>query len=67
MRRYDDDDSDEEDEYEDDDEVCLYLRSEIEQVTDQWDELLKLGDEDALAMFIGKCILCVQRVPMVSS
>ncbi|EPS95865.1 hypothetical protein FOMPIDRAFT_100031 [Fomitopsis schrenkii] len=41
-----------------------YLRSEMEEVVDKWDKLLKLGDEDALAMFIGKCILRVQRAPM---
>ncbi|EPS95875.1 hypothetical protein FOMPIDRAFT_89842 [Fomitopsis schrenkii] len=41
-----------------------YLRSEMEEVIDRWDKLLGLGDEDALAMFIGKCILRVQRAPM---
>ena len=65
-RRYDDDGSDKEDKYDEDDEICLYLRSEIEEVTDRWDELLKLGDEDALAMLIGRRIMHVQRVPKVS-
>lgn len=38
----------------------------MEEVIDNWDRLLKLGDEDALAMFIGRRILRVQRAPAVS-
>lgn len=38
----------------------------MEEVIDKWDTLLQLGDEDALALFIGKCILHVQKAPMVS-
>ncbi|EPS95884.1 hypothetical protein FOMPIDRAFT_1053786 [Fomitopsis schrenkii] len=41
-----------------------YLRSEMQEIIDKWDILSNLGDEDALAMFIGKCILRVQRAPM---
>ena len=44
----------------------VYLISEIEEITDKWDQLLNLGDEEALATFIGKCILRVKKVPMVS-
>ena len=65
----DDFDEDDNDSEEDDGLVVhkdiLYLRSEMKKVIEQWDKLLELGDEDALAMFIGKCILRVQRVPMV--
>lgn len=38
----------------------------MEEVINMWDMLLGLGDDDALAMFIGKRVLRVQRTPEVS-
>ena len=44
----------------------VYLRSEIEEVVDKWDELSKLDDEEALATFIGKCFLRANKASAVS-
>lgn len=38
----------------------------MEEIIDNWDMILELGDEDALALFIGECILRVHRAPVVS-
>ena len=43
-----------------------YLRSEIEEVVDKWDELSQLEDEEALATFAGKCLLRANRASTVS-
>ena len=42
-----------------------YLRSEMEEVIAKWDELVKLEDNDSLAMYIGRRILRVQSMPAV--
>ena len=44
----------------------VYLRSEIEEVVDKWDELSKLEDEEALATFIGRCFLRANKASAVS-